>query len=66
MDKTYFSAKGFLGADSEQYDAVKLNFKEKNGFGAVYVKADAGEKYFNADLAVAIRIEQPAETESFV
>lgn len=66
MDKTYFSAKGFLGTDSEQYDAVKLNFKEKNGFGAVYVKADAGEKYFNADLAVAIKIEQPEETESFV
>ena len=66
MNSTFFSAKGFLGKESEAFDAVELIHKEENGFGAVFAKADAGDKCFNEELAVAIKIEQPEEMEAFV
>ena len=59
MNKLNLSVKGFLGADSELFDGVKLDIAEKDGFTSVYVRGDAGDKFFTASLAAAINIEEP-------
>lgn len=59
MNNTSFTPKGFIGKESEIFNDVLLEFGEKDGFGSVYVKADAGEQFFNAELAVSIKIDEP-------
>ncbi len=60
MNKLTLSVKGYLGEDSELFDGTMLEYGEKDGFTSVYVKADAKEKFFNAKLGAAIKIEEPA------
>lgn len=66
MNSTFFTAQGFLGAESEIFHDIELIHKNKNSFGALFAKADAGDKYFNSELAVSIKIKQPDNMDCYV
>ena len=66
MDMLKLSVRGFLGEEKEAFDGVNLKFAEKDGFTAVFVKGDSGDKFFSASLGAEIKIEQPEEMAEYL
>lgn len=65
MSEITYKAKGFLGEESECCPCA-LSFKNKDGFTAVYTEADAGDRFFNSELAVKISVSGIAEGTEYV
>ena len=62
MEKLNLSVTGFTGEDKVPFNGAKLEYGEKDGFTAVYVKADAEDKFFTASRGAAVKIDEPSDT----
>ncbi len=66
MNENQFSAKCYLSGEKDTNCNPNLHFEKRENLVAVKVLADAGDSYFNPDLAISIKINPDKDAVRYV